>query len=55
MKKALSIFAVMVFSIGLFSCEADTNIEETDALFENIDESSCDGCSSGSGERGGNG
>lgn len=51
MKKALSILAVMVFSIGLFSCEADTNIEETDALFE-VEESACDGCSNGSGDRG---
>lgn len=35
MKKAVSIFAVMVMSIGLFtSCESETSIEESDALYE---------------------
>ena len=42
MKKALSIFAVAVFSFGMFSCESDTNLDETKALYE-ID--ACDGCS----------
>lgn len=36
MKKVLSIFAVVVMSIGMFSCESETNLEETQALFENI-------------------
>ena len=34
MKKVLSILAIMTFTIGLFSCESDTNIEETEALFD---------------------
>ena len=38
MKKAVSIFAVLVLTIGMFSCEAETNLEETDALYElNVD------------------
>ena len=34
MKKVLSILAVITLTIGLFSCEADSNIEETEALFD---------------------
>lgn len=37
MKKAVSIFAVLVMSFGLFSsCEEDSSMEETQALYENI-------------------
>lgn len=45
MKKVFGIVAVAVFSLGLFSCEAETNVEETEALFETlkIDENSVDG------------
>ncbi len=52
MKKALSILAVMVFSIGLFSCEADTNIEETEALFD-VEQNANDNTGSSSGNRDG--
>ena len=41
MKKVLSIFAVAVFTLGLFSCESD-NLAETQTLYE-VD--ACDGCS----------
>lgn len=34
MKKVLSVFAVVVMSVGLFSCEADSSVEETQALYE---------------------
>lgn len=35
MKKVVSIFAVMVMSIGLFSsCESDKNLNETDAVYD---------------------
>lgn len=34
MKKAVSIFAVLVMTIGMFSCEAETNLEETDAVYD---------------------
>jgi len=38
MKKAVSIFAILIMTIGMFSCEAETNLEETDAVYElNID------------------
>ena len=45
MKKVFGILAVAVFSLGLFSCESETNVEETEALFETlkIDENSVDG------------
>ena len=33
MKKVLSIFAIVVFSMGLFSCEADNSAEDQ-ALYE---------------------
>ncbi|MGB5360724.1 MAG: hypothetical protein WBN27_12350 [Eudoraea sp.] len=33
MKKVLSIFAIVAFSIGLFSCEADNSAEDQ-ALYE---------------------
>ena len=34
MKKVLSVFAVLVMSVGLFSCEAESSVEETQALYE---------------------
>ncbi len=37
MKKVISILAVIVLSIGLFSCEAENNIEETEALYDTIE------------------
>ena len=45
MKKLFSILALAVFTFGLFSCEAETNVEETESLFETIDakSSSVDG------------
>lgn len=33
MKKVLSIFAIVVFSMGLFSCEADNSAEDQ-SLYE---------------------
>lgn len=36
MKKTLSILALVVMSVGLFSCEAETNVEETNALMAEI-------------------
>ncbi len=35
MKKAVSIFAVLVMSAGLFtSCESESNVDENDALYD---------------------
>lgn len=53
MKKVLSILAVMTLTVGLFSCEADSNIEETEALFE-VEQNASDDGEEESGERGGN-
>jgi|GEM_PF-2439570 len=41
MKKVFSILAVVVMCAGLFSCEAETNLDETQNLFET---NACDGC-----------
>ncbi len=38
MRKVVSIFAVAVMTMGLFSCEAETNVSETEALFEGLDD-----------------
>ena len=37
MKKVFGIVAVALFSVGLFSCEAETNVEDTEALFETLE------------------
>ncbi len=35
MKKAVSIFAVVLMSVGLFSsCESKTSVDDTDALYD---------------------
>lgn len=35
MKKAVSIFAVVLMSVGLFSsCESETNVADNDALYD---------------------
>nr|WP_298999065.1 hypothetical protein [uncultured Allomuricauda sp.] len=54
MKKVFGIVAVAVFSLGLFSCESETNVQETEALFETlkIDQNSVDGEVNGEDERG---
>lgn len=38
MKKTLSILAMAVFTLGLFSCEAETDVAETETLFESIED-----------------
>ncbi|WP_190808965.1 hypothetical protein [Flagellimonas sp. S3867] len=48
MKKTLSILAVAVMTLGLFSCEAETDVAETENLFESIgDQDSTTGNNSG--------
>ncbi|WP_420322781.1 hypothetical protein [Flagellimonas sp.] len=36
MKKTLSILALAVMTLGFFSCEAETDVTETENLFESI-------------------
>lgn len=44
MKKAASIFAVLVMSVGLFtSCESETSVDDNDALYEVEVQASTDG------------
>ncbi|WP_411030964.1 hypothetical protein [Spongiimicrobium sp. 3-5] len=44
MKKAASILAVVVMSIGMFSCESESSLEETQALYQDLgDENATDG------------
>lgn len=41
MKKTLSILAVAVLTLGMFSCEAESDVQETEALMaalENADD-----------------
>ena len=43
MKKVMSILALALLTIGISSCEADTNIQDTEALFEQLDQNATDG------------
>ena len=42
MKKVVSIVAVAVLSLGMFSCEAETNVQDTESLFETLEQDSTD-------------
>ena len=37
MKKVLSVIAVVIMSVGMFSCQPESTVAETDALYDNID------------------
>ncbi len=43
MKKVFGILAIAVLSTGLFSCEKDTTMDETQALYETMDTNATDG------------
>ena len=47
MKKVVQILALVVFTIGLFSCEAESTTETADLYELNA----CDGCSDSGDER----
>lgn len=51
MRKVVSIFAVVVMTMGLFSCEAESDVSETEALFETLDQDSSTGKQNGSDDR----
>ncbi|WP_421809556.1 hypothetical protein [Flagellimonas sp.] len=57
MKKLLSIFAIALLTTGLFSCEAETDVQDTEAMVKSIsvdiDQSATDGKQSDQEERGG--
>lgn len=46
MKKVLSILTLALLTIGISSCEADTNIQDTEALFVQLDQNAGDGTKS---------
>ncbi|WP_181899430.1 hypothetical protein [Flagellimonas nanhaiensis] len=43
MKKAVSILAIVAMTMGMISCETDTDVQETVDLFETLDQESTDG------------
>jgi len=43
MKRVTSILAVVVLTIGLFSCEAETSTAEEDQLYQNTEIQATDG------------
>ncbi|NVN18416.1 hypothetical protein GUA46_08690 [Muricauda sp. HICW] len=36
MRKVLSILAVAFLTVGFYSCEAETDVQETEAMFEQL-------------------
>ncbi len=42
MKKVFSVVAVVVMSMGMFSCQPESTVAETDALYQNLDISAND-------------
>ncbi|MCB0373237.1 MAG: hypothetical protein KDD31_09535 [Muricauda sp.] len=36
MRKALSILALALLTVGFYSCEAETDVQETEAMFKQL-------------------
>lgn len=57
MKKLLSIFAIALLTTGLFSCEAETDVQDTEAMVKSIsvdiDQSATEGKQSDDDDRSG--
>ncbi len=57
MKKLLSIVAIALLTTGLFSCEAETDVQDTEAMIKNLsvdsDENATEGKQSDPDTRGG--
>lgn len=51
MRKVVSVFAVAVMTMGLFSCEAETNVSETENLFESLEDREANGDNKSSDDR----
>tara|TARA_B100001179_G_C18312631_1_gene284497 strand:+ start:141 stop:311 length:171 start_codon:yes stop_codon:yes gene_type:complete len=45
MKKLFSILAVALLTVGFYSCEAETDVQDTEAMFEQltVDQNATDG------------
>ncbi len=54
MKKVVLIAAVVLMSVGVYSCEKDSSVEDTQALYENFDVDATDGEESNTDDRGNN-
>lgn len=52
MRKLLSILALALLTTGFYSCEAETDVQDTEALFEQMDQSAVDGQQSDDDDRG---
>lgn len=55
MKRALSIFALALLTVGMFSCEPETDVQDTEAMIKTLkldQDQATDGKSSNSEERG---
>ncbi|MFC4220026.1 hypothetical protein [Flagellimonas marina] len=57
MKRALSIFALTLLTVGMFSCEPETDVQDTEAMIKTLklDQEATDGKSSNGDEGRGNG
>ncbi|MDC6364929.1 MULTISPECIES: hypothetical protein [Flavobacteriaceae] len=42
MRKVVCILAVVAMGMGMMSCEADTDVQDTESLFEALDQESTD-------------
>ena len=38
MRKLLSILALALLTVGFYSCETETDVQETEALFQQLDQ-----------------
>ncbi|MBT8183725.1 MAG: hypothetical protein KJN76_02705 [Eudoraea sp.] len=55
MRRVLSALAIAVFTLGMFSCEPENTVEETDALYKFDKSANDDDEIEGSGGSGGSG
>ena len=55
MRRALSIFALALLAVGMYSCEPETDVQETEALMKTMDQEAGDGKHSDGDEGRGNG
>ncbi len=46
MRKLLCILALGLLTAGFYSCETETDIQETEALFQQLDQNATDGTQS---------
>ncbi|MDC6386802.1 hypothetical protein V1387_15065 [Allomuricauda taeanensis] len=51
MRKLLCILALGLLTAGFYSCETETDIQETEALFQQLDQNATDGDQSNDDDR----